>query len=134
MGKRLIIDTNVLIEFERRDRSVWDGFDDDDELAIAAVTRAELLIGGLLAPNERVAAVRRDQITRTLALVQLLDYTERTADHHARLVAHTKRTGRPRGAHDLIIAAHAAETRRAVATRDANARFGDLPGVRVVDL
>ena len=55
--------------------------------------------------------------------------TEATAAHHARLIAHARRSGRPRGAHDLIIAAHAVETDRIVVSRDAAARFGDLPGV-----
>ena len=53
---------------------------------------------------------------------------------HARLIAHVRRTGQPRGAHDLVIAATAASTARAVATLDARARFADLPGVRVADL
>jgi predicted nucleic acid-binding protein len=34
---------------------------------------------------------------------------------------------------DLIIAAHAAETGRAVVTRDVKARFDNLPGVTVID-
>ncbi len=51
------------------------------------------------------------------------------ASHHARLLAHTRRGGVPRQAHDLIIAAHAAQTGRTVVSRDATARFGNLPGV-----
>jgi predicted nucleic acid-binding protein len=39
----------------------------------------------------------------------------------------------PRGAHDLVIAAHAAETGRLVLSRDVKARFGDLPGITAVD-
>ena len=67
------------------------------------------------------------KITDTLTV---LDYTERTAVEHARLLAHVRRRGTPRGAHDLIIAAHAAQEDRVVLSLDANARFGDLPGVR----
>jgi tRNA(fMet)-specific endonuclease VapC len=44
------------------------------------------------------------------------------------------RSGRPRSAHELIIAAHAAETGRLVLTRDAKARFGDLPGITALDV
>jgi tRNA(fMet)-specific endonuclease VapC len=55
------------------------------------------------------------------------------AAHHARLLAHVRRSGSPRGARDLIIAAHAAETGRLVLTRDAKARFGDLPGITAID-
>jgi len=63
----------------------------------------------------------------------VLDYTQVTAAHHARLLAHVRKSGTPRGAHDLIIAAHAAESGRLVLTRDAKARFGGMPGVTAVD-
>ena len=36
-------------------------------------------------------------------------------------------------AHDLIIAAHAAQTGRTVLTFNAKARFADLPGVSATD-
>jgi predicted nucleic acid-binding protein len=42
--------------------------------------------------------------------------------------------GRPRSAHDLVIAAHALQTDRTVLTFDAKARFGDLPGLRVAEV
>jgi predicted nucleic acid-binding protein len=64
----------------------------------------------------------------------VLDYTETTAVHHARLIAHVHRTGTPRGGvHDLIIAAHAVESGRSVLSLDAKARFGSLPGVTAID-
>ena len=34
---------------------------------------------------------------------------------------------------DLIIAAHAAQTGRTILSRDAKARFGELPGVSAID-
>jgi predicted nucleic acid-binding protein len=40
---------------------------------------------------------------------------------HARLIAHARRSGVRRGAHDLIIAAHAAQTDRVVLAFDARA-------------
>ena len=49
-----------------------------------------------------------------------------------RLLAHVRRSGSPRGAHDLIIAAHAVETGRLLLTRDAKARFSDLPGITAI--
>jgi predicted nucleic acid-binding protein len=49
----------------------------------------------------------------------------------ARLLALTGAAGPPRGSHDLIIAAHAAETGRLILTADAAARFADLPQVEV---
>jgi tRNA(fMet)-specific endonuclease VapC len=62
-----------------------------------------------------------------------LGCTQATAAHHGRLLAQVRRFGSPRGAHDLIIAAHAAETGRIILSRDAKARFGELPGVTAID-
>lgn len=131
MGRRLILDTNVLIEIERGRFDV--GRLHDDELAIAAVTVAEYRIGIELADTAARADSRTRALTAIVGAVEVLDYTTATAAHHARLIAHTRRAGARRGVHDLIIAAHAAETGRLVLSRDAQARFGDLPGVDTVD-
>ena len=127
MGRRLILDTNVLIAYERGtlDRTLLD----DDELAIAAVTVAEYRVGIELADTVARAADRARALAAIVSAVDVLDYTDATAAHHARLIAHARRAGTPRGAHDLIIAAHAAETGRIILSRDAKARFGDLPDV-----
>jgi tRNA(fMet)-specific endonuclease VapC len=130
VGRRLILDTNVLIAYERGkiDRSGLD----QDELAIAAVSIAEYR-GGI----ELADAASRAERSRALAVItsnlEVLDYSEATATHHARLIAHVRRTGAPRGAHDLTIAAHAAESGRIVGSLDAKARFGNLPGVVALD-
>lgn len=127
MGRRVILDTNVLIAYERGtiDRTTLD----DDELAVAAVSIAEYRVGIELADTAARAADRARALAAIVASIDVLEYTETTAAHHARLIAHVRRTGTPRGAHDLIIAAHAAETNRVVVSRDAQARFGALPGI-----
>lgn len=131
MGRRLILDTNVLIAYERDtiDRSALD----NDELAVAAITVAEYRVGIELADSAERAANRARALTAIMSVVDVLDYTGTTAAHHAQLIAHVRRTGAPRGAHDLIIAAHAAETGRTVVTRDLKARFSGLPGVLAID-
>jgi tRNA(fMet)-specific endonuclease VapC len=131
VGRRLILDTNVLIGYERGtiDRSSLD----EDELAIAAVTVAEYRVGIELADTPQRAADRARALATITSALDVLDYTPTTAAHHARLLAHVRRSGAPRGAHDLIIAAHAAETGRTVVSRDAKARFNDLPGVLAID-
>lgn len=131
MGRRLILDTNVLIAYERGtiDRSVLD----EDELAVASVTIAEYRVGIELADTPERAAARARALTAITSVVDVLDYTETTAAYHGRLLAHVRKSGTARGAHDLIIAAHAAETGRVVMTRDARARFGDLPGISAAD-
>lgn len=127
MGRRLILDTNVLIAYERGtiDRARLD----EDDLAIAAVSVAEYRVGIELADTPDRAADRARALVAIASAVDVLDYTEATAAHHARLIAHARRMGKPRGAHDLIVAAHALQSDRIILSFDANARFGDLPGV-----
>lgn len=131
MGRRLILDTNVLIAYERGsiDRAALDA----DELAIAAVSIAEYRVGIELADTAARAADRARALAAITSAVDVLDYTDATAACHARLIAHARRTGTRRGAHDLIIAAHAVQTDRTVLTFDAKARFADLPGVSATD-
>lgn len=127
MGRRLILDTNILIDYERG-RLGLNVFD-DDELAIAAITVAEYQVGIELADSAKRAEHRAQALTAIVTTIEVLDYTYATAQRHAQLIAHTRRSGRLRSAHDLIIAAHAAHTGRLVVSHDAAARFGDLPGV-----
>jgi tRNA(fMet)-specific endonuclease VapC len=131
VARRLILDTGVLIAVERGHVALDDVVSDDDDLSIAAVTAAELLVGVELAgPAHRSA--RREFVDTLLSTVPALDYTLDVARAHAALLAHVRRTGRPRGAHDLLIAATAVATDRTVVTADAQEFFGDLPGLRVL--
>jgi tRNA(fMet)-specific endonuclease VapC len=132
VGRRLILDTNMLIAYERGtiDRLALD----EDDLAIASVSVAEYRVGIEMADTAERAAERARALTAITSAVNVLDYTEATAAHHGRLLAHARRSGTTRGAHDLIIAAHAAETGRAILSRDTKARFGDLPGVNALDI
>ncbi len=132
MGRRLILDTNILIAYERGtiDRSSLD----DDELAIASVSVAEYRVGIELADAASRAAERARALVAITSAVDVLDYTQATAANHGRLLAHVRRSGSPRGAHDLIIAAHAAETGRMILSRDAKARFGELPGISAINV
>lgn len=130
MGRRLILDTGVLIAYERAtiDRTAFD----EDDLAIAAVTVAEFRVGIELADTAERAAQRSRRLALLLTDLEILEYTDATATRHAQLMAQIRRSSRPRGAHDLIIAAHAAETGRTVVSLDTKARFGDLAGVTAI--
>lgn len=127
MGRRVILDTNVLIDYERDtlDRRALD----DDDIAIAAITVAEYRTGIELADTAERAALRARALAVITDSVEVLEYTAATAAHHARLIAHARRSGTVRGAHDLIIAAHSAQSGRLLLSRDAAARFADLPEV-----
>jgi predicted nucleic acid-binding protein len=131
VGRRLILDTSVVIAYEREtiDRASLD----DDELAVAAVSIAEYRVGIELADSAARAADRARALAAITSVVDVLDYTEATAVEHARLMAYARRTGTARGAHDLVIAAHAAQTGRTILSHDARARFADLPGVLAIE-
>jgi tRNA(fMet)-specific endonuclease VapC len=130
VGRRLILDTNVLIAYERGtiDRSTLD----DDDLAIASVSVAEYCVAIELADTPERAAQRSRALATIMSVIDMMDYTSVTAAHHGRLLAYVRKSGAPRGAHDLIIAAHAAETGRSIVSKDAKARFNDLPGVAAI--
>jgi tRNA(fMet)-specific endonuclease VapC len=127
---RLILDTTVLISAERSARRLNQLIGDDDDVAIAAITAAELLVGVELAADAR-RAERESFVRNVLEAIPVEDYDLDVARSHAALLAHTRRTGRRRGAHDLIIAATAHARDRSVVSTDATA-FVDLPGVLLV--
>ena len=83
-----------------------------------------------LARDPGRAADRARALAAITSAVEILEYTELTAACHARLIAHARGVGAPRGAHYLIIAAHALQTDRLILTLDNKARFADLPGVK----
>jgi tRNA(fMet)-specific endonuclease VapC len=126
---RLILDTTVLIGAERSARSLNRVIADNDDVALAAITAAELLVGVELADDAHRGA-RASFVRSVLDTIPVEDYDVSVATRHAQLLAHVQRTGIRRGAHDLIIAATAATTNRIVVSLDATA-FVDLPGVQV---
>ncbi|GGO29689.1 hypothetical protein GCM10010116_59580 [Microbispora rosea subsp. aerata] len=129
MARRLILDTGVLIAAERGKAEVGSVIGDTDDVAVAAITIAELLVGVELADPVRRSA-RQAFVDQVLALIPVEEYTTDVARVHARLMAHVRREGKTRGAYDLLIAATAAATARTVVTMDSSAAFDDLPGVR----
>lgn len=125
---RLILDTGVLVAAYRGqlDLAV---ITSSDNAAVPAVVVAEFLQGVLLTPDPDRAERQRTFLQEVLSFASVLDYTHEVANEHATLLAHAQRTGTPRGAHDLIIAATARAADRTVLTTDGRARFGELPDV-----
>ena len=128
--RRLLLDTTLLIDYERSESALDSLIDDDDDLALAAVTVAELGVGVNLADDDH-RHLRRSYVEALLSVIEVIDYDRAVAEHHADLLAFVRRSGRPRGAHDLIIAATARASGRTVVTADLEG-FADLPGVRSV--
>jgi len=118
----------VLVDAERHGAGALDELvDDSDDAAIAAVTVAELVVGAKLAEGRRRTA-REAFLADVLEAVSVEDYDLDVAREHGALLAHTRRSGRPRGAYDLIIAATARARRREVVSADQGG-FEDLPEV-----
>lgn len=128
MGRRLILDTGIVIAAERRQADLARFLRPDDDIAIAMITASELYLGVELADAVHKGP-RKEFVDAFIAATPIEDHTLDVARSHARLLAHVRRSGRPRGAHDLIIAATAAATARAIVTTDSKAKFSALPEV-----
>jgi tRNA(fMet)-specific endonuclease VapC len=124
---RLLLDTTYLIDAERAGDGLDESIDDDDDVAIAAVTIAELRVGALLASGKR-RQTRLAYLDDVIETIPIVSYDLDVAEAHGQLLAAVRSQGRPRGAHDLIIAATAVAVARVVVTSDQGA-FADLPGV-----
>jgi tRNA(fMet)-specific endonuclease VapC len=117
----------VLVAAGRYGPSIGELWEESDDVAIAAITAAELLAGVELADKRRRER-RLRAVEDILATLPVEDYDLDVARSHAGLLAHTRRSGHPRGAHVLIIAATALARDRVVVTADP-AGFEQLPGV-----
>lgn len=104
-----------------------EAIDDGDDVAIAAISVAELRVAVQMAKGRR-REKRERFVEAVLEAVSVEVYDLDVAEAHAALLAHVRRAGAPRGAHDLIIAATARAQARTVVSLDQSG-FADLPGV-----
>jgi tRNA(fMet)-specific endonuclease VapC len=126
----LLLDTTFLIDAERTDDQLDQAIGDGDDVAIAAITVAELQVGARLATGRR-RAQRQRFVDDVCDIIPILSYDRSVAAEHAELLVAVRQAGRPLGAHDLIIAATARASKRTVVTSDLTA-FTDLPGVTIL--
>jgi tRNA(fMet)-specific endonuclease VapC len=118
-----------LVEAERAGGSLGEAIGDGDDVAIAAITVAELKVGVQLAKGRR-REKRERFVAAILDAVSIEVYDLDVAEAHSALLAHVRRTGTPRGAHDLIIAATARARERRVVSLDPGG-FAKLPDVSI---
>jgi tRNA(fMet)-specific endonuclease VapC len=116
-----------LVDAERGGDSLGNAIDDGDDIAIAAITVAEMKVGVQMAKGRR-REKRERFVAAVLDAVSIDVYDLNVAEAHAALLAHVRRKGTPRGAHDLIIAATARARDRQVVSLDKGG-FAELPGV-----
>lgn len=123
------MDTTFLIDAERVGGALDDVIDDNDDVAMATITVAELRVGVELCRG-KTRMSRQKFLDDVFANVPMIDYDLDVADAHAQLLVFVRQQGRPRGAHDLVIAATALASQRTVLTADQKA-FADLPGIEL---
>jgi predicted nucleic acid-binding protein len=124
-----LLDTSALIAVERSQGRLDEVILDDDEPALSAITIAELRVGVELGSGRR-RKEREAFIGWIEQNVPTVPYDGEVAHAHAKLIAHCRRGGTQRSAHDLMIAATGSATGRTIVTLDRNG-FADLPNVRV---
>jgi tRNA(fMet)-specific endonuclease VapC len=123
-----MLDICVLIAMERGKLDM-DRVLGADDAAISAITAMELLIGVERADDEHRQA-RAVHVEALLENLPIEPYGLGVARVHARLAVEAMKSGRPRTANDMMIAATAAATSRVLLTTDASAGFDQLTGVR----
>ena len=125
----MLLDTTFLIDAERASDALDELIADEDDVAIAVITVAELQVGVELSVGRR-RTQRQAFVGDVVAAVPVLNYDLDVAAAPAELLVAVRRQGVPRGAHDLIIAATAKASSRTIVTADVTA-FRDLPDVSV---
>jgi len=124
----LLIDTSLLVAFERGDAAIETLGDED--AAISVVTVSELLHGVHRARGAQQTR-RRAVVEAILAAFDAIPVTERVARIHAEIWARLSSRGSVIGNHDLWIAATALSHGFGVATRNSR-DFERVPGLRVL--
>lgn len=99
-----------------------------EQLCLSAVTEGELLYGVARRPGARKLRAIVDEL---LLAIEVLSWTSATARRYGAVRAELERRGKPLGALDLMIAAHAIETDAILATSDR--AFGAVPALRIED-
>jgi tRNA(fMet)-specific endonuclease VapC len=91
---------------------------------------AELRVGVELSKG-KTRHSRQELLEEIVFSVPIVDYGLEVARAHAELLVAVRRQGRPRDAHDLIIAATALSSGRSIVSADHTA-FIDLPGILTI--
>ena len=128
-----LIDTSVLIALQRGqiDPNTLGKTDDEEPVAIAAITASELL-HGVHRLTGAVARTRAERfVEQILSSVPVIAFDLDIARVHARLDAELSTAGRTIGDADLMIAATAVWLDYRVATRDLRS-FPKIEGLDVV--
>jgi tRNA(fMet)-specific endonuclease VapC len=98
-----------------------------DQLCISSITLAELHYGAAKSARqfENIQAIEQ-----FAARLEVLSFSPKAAAHNGQIHAELERVGRPAGAYDMLIGAHARSEGLTVVTNNLR-EFERMPGVRV---
>ena len=128
-----LIDSSVFIGMERRGHGIdylVNTFPDED-LALAAITASELLVGAYRAESPERRSLREDYIQGIIEHMPVEPFDLRVARAHGRLWAQLAGAGQLIGSHDLLIAATALVVEYSVLTLNLR-DFRRVPGLDVI--
>ena len=128
----ILIDTSVLIAWERRDLFPAELIEvlPNEPTGISSITASELLLGVHRANTEERRLKRFASVEAVFSRFPILAFDLLTARAHASLSGQIAAAGRPIGAHDLIIAATAIANGYDILT-DNPRDFARVPGLIV---
>ncbi|MFI5024225.1 MAG: type II toxin-antitoxin system VapC family toxin [Alphaproteobacteria bacterium] len=98
-----------------------------EQLSISSITLGELYYG---AEKSARRLENLQAVEQFAARLEVLSFPPQAAAHYGQLRAELERLGRPIGAHDMLIGAHARAEGLIVVTNNAR-EFRRLPGLRV---
>ncbi len=96
------------------------------DLVISSITVAELEYGASKSSN---AGKNKETLMKFLTPFEVASFDESAAAHYGEIRAHLERSGKPIGAMDLLIAAHARSLSLTLVTNNPR-EFERVPGLR----
>ena len=130
MSAILLLDTNIISHIMRQPGGLAarraDLIDTDERLCTSVIVQFELRFGLEKNPSKRL----QTSYDVTMAGIDVLPLDSSAAAEYARIRATLESTGKPIGANDLLIAAHALALDATLVT-DNEAEFRRVPGLKI---
>ena len=125
-----MLDTNICIYIiKRKPPHVLDRFkkSETSEINISSITLSELLYGVSISskPEQNLMA-----LTQFLAPLEILPYSDETAQYYGDLRAYLEKQGNPIGSLDMLIAAHALSISGTLVTNNEK-EFNCVPNLNI---
>jgi tRNA(fMet)-specific endonuclease VapC len=127
--KRLMIDTNIYIEYLRGNEEVKDILDFADIVAFSVISVGEIFTGFYLSENEKKYFSEIEEFFNSSRLL-IYDVDSETAEFYAKIVSELKSSGSPIPTNDIWIAALALQHGIKLLTMDNH--FKKVPGLFLI--